>query len=182
MTGIWKRVLEVCLSKLTFKHKSRKESVLSEPISTQFKEVLFMGFILRVEGAETIELGMDNIQQVVYDTDTPNDSNARSTDVGATMRISGKIITATDGDNADDTKKLALWSLVPAEKSDCYRKVTLEVIAADQVVRKVYFPNAFVVDYTETYGDTEGVGTFSLYIKQKKDKTEHATIDGGYPA
>ncbi|WP_374019782.1 membrane-associated protease 1 [Paenibacillus thiaminolyticus] len=140
-----------------------------------------MGFILRVEGAETIELGMDNIQKVVYDTDTPDDSNARSTDVGATMRISGKIITATDGDNADDTKKLALWSLVPAEKADCYRKVTLEVIAADQVVRKVYFPNAFVVDYTETYGDTEGVGSFSLYIKQKKDKTEFATIDGGYP-
>lgn len=76
-----------------------------------------MGFILRVEGAETIELGMDNIQKVVYDTDTPDDSNARSTDVGATMRISGKIITATDGDNADDTKKLALWSLVPAEKA-----------------------------------------------------------------
>ncbi|CAH1189918.1 hypothetical protein PAECIP111893_00016 [Paenibacillus plantiphilus] len=139
-----------------------------------------MGFRLKVEGAETIELGLDNIQKVIYDTDTPDDSNARSTDVGATLRISGKIITATDGDSADDSMKLALWSLVPAEKADCYRKVTLEVIAADQVVRKVYFPNAFVVDYTESFGDTEGVGEFSLYIKQKKDKTEFAAISGGY--
>lgn len=141
-----------------------------------------MGFILKVEGAETIELGMDNIRSVVYDTDTPDDSNARSTDVGATLRITGKIITATDGDNADDTIKLALWSIVPAEKADCYRKVTLEVIAADQVVRKIHFPNAFVVDYTERYGDTEGVGEFTLYIKQKKDKTEFTKIDGGFSA
>ncbi|MCI1695990.1 membrane-associated protease 1 [Aneurinibacillus aneurinilyticus] len=139
-----------------------------------------MGFKLQIEGAETIELGMDNIMTVVYDTDTPDDSNARSTDVGATLRITGKIITATDGDNADDTMKLALWSLVPAEKADCYRKATLEVIAADQVIRKIHFPNAFVVDYKERFGDTEGVGTFELFIKQKKDKTELAKIEGGY--
>ncbi|NEW09806.1 membrane-associated protease 1 [Paenibacillus sp. SYP-B3998] len=139
-----------------------------------------MGFRLKVEGAETIELGMDNIQTVSYDTDTPDDSNARSTDVGAFLKITGKIITATDGDSADDTMKLALWSLVPAEKADCYRKVTLEVIAADQVIRKIYFPNAFVVDYSERFGDTEGVGSFTIFIKQKKDKTEFTTIEGGY--
>ncbi|MED1917991.1 membrane-associated protease 1 [Bacillus thuringiensis] len=139
-----------------------------------------MGFRLKVEGSETIELGMDNIQTVKYDTDTPDDSNARSTDVGATLKLTGKIITATDGDSADDTMKLALWSLVPAEKADCYRKVTLEVIAADQVIRKIYFPNAFVVDYNESFGDTEGVGTFSIFIKQKKDKTELTKIEGGY--
>lgn len=141
-----------------------------------------MGFRLKVEGAETIELGLDNIQRVIYDTDTPDDSNARSTDVGSTLRVSGKIITATDGDKADDTLKLALWSLVPAEKSDCYRKLTLEVIAADQVVREIVFPNAFVVDYKEQFGDTEGIGTFELYVKQKKDKTELAKLNGGYAA
>ncbi|MNJ45126.1 hypothetical protein D3C77_402100 [compost metagenome] len=141
-----------------------------------------MGFRLKVEGAETIELGLDNIQKVIYDTDTPDDSNARSTDVGSTLKISGKIITATDGDKADDTLKLALWSLVPAEKADCYRKLTLEVIAADQVVREIVFPNAFVVDYKEQFGDTEGIGTFEIYVKQKKDKTELAKLNGGYAA
>ncbi|WP_270168990.1 membrane-associated protease 1 [Paenibacillus sp. SYP-B4298] len=141
-----------------------------------------MGFVLKVEGSEAIELGMDNIKTVAYKTDTPNDSNARSTDVGTTLQITGKIITATDGDGADDTKKLALWSLVPAEKADCYRKVTVDVIAADQVVRQITFPNAFIVDYTERFGDTEGVGEFSLLLKQKKDKTEQIKLDGGFNA
>lgn len=139
-----------------------------------------MGFILKVEGPETIELGLDSIMTVEYETDTPNDSNARSTDVGATLKLTGKILTATDGDNADDTMKLALWSLVPAEKAHCYRKVTLEIISADQVVRKIHFPNAFVVDYAERFGDTEGIGEFKLFIKQKKDKTDLAQIEGGY--
>jgi hypothetical protein len=140
-----------------------------------------MGFLLRVEGSEKIELGIDNIQHVVYNTSSPDDSNAKSTDVGATMHISGKIITALDGEDADDTRKLALWSRVPAQKADCYRKVTLEVISAQQVVRSICFPHAFVVDYNETYDDITGVGTFNLYIKQKKDKTELATFDGGFP-
>lgn len=139
-----------------------------------------MGFRLKIEGAETIELGADNIQSVKYETDTPNDSNARSTDVGSILTLSGKIITATDGDKADDTMKLALWSLVSAEKADCYRKATLEVIAADQVVRKIHMPNSFVVDYTEDFGDTEGVGSFTLVIKQKRDKNEFVKIEGGY--
>ncbi|MBC2580531.1 membrane-associated protease 1 [Clostridium sp. DJ247] len=141
-----------------------------------------MGFRLKVEGSETIELGADNIQTVKYETDTPNDSNARSTDVGSILTVSGKIITATDGDKADDTLKLAKWSLVSAEKADCYRKVTLETIAADQVVRKINIPNAFVVDYTEEFGDTEGVGSFVLVVKQKRDKNEFVKIEGGYAA
>lgn len=139
-----------------------------------------MGFRLKVEGAETIELGIDSIQAVKYETDTPDDSNARSTDVGSILTVSGKVLTATDGDNADDTMKLAVWSLVSAEKADCYRKVTLEVIAADQVVRKIYIPNAFVVDYVETFADASGVGTFDLVVKQKRDKNEFVKIEGGY--
>lgn len=139
-----------------------------------------MGFRLKVEGQETFELGADNIQTVEYKTDTPDDSNARSTDVGSILTVTGKIITAVDGDAADATLKLGLWSLVSAEKADCYRKVTLEVVAADQVVRKISIPNAFIVDYTESFGDTEGVGTYELIIKQKRDKNEFVKLEGGY--
>ena len=69
---------------------------------------------------------------------------------------------------------------MPAENADCYRKVTIEVIAASQVVRKYTYPNAFVVDYKENYGDEEGVGTFTLIMKQKKDKMAQVSVDGGY--
>lgn len=139
-----------------------------------------MGFRLKVEGAETIELGIDSIISVNYETDTPDDSNARSTDVGSILTVEGKILTATDGDNADDTLKLGLWSLVSAERADCYRKVSLEVIAADQVVRKLNLPNAFVVGYTENYADASGIGTFTIKMKQKRDKNDLVKIEGGY--
>ncbi len=127
-----------------------------------------MGFKLKVEGPSTIELGTTIVTGVKFRTDIPHDSNARSTDMGSTVTITGKILTAVDGDPFDSSRQLGLWALVPAEKSDCYRKVSVEVIAASQVVRKYTYPNAFVVDYKEDYGDVEGVGTFTLIIKQKK--------------
>ena len=115
-------------------------------------------------------------------TDIPQDSNARTKDVGATMVIKGKILTAVDGDPFDSTRKLALWSVVPAERADCYRKVTVEYVAAGIMERKYCFPNAFVIDYKEDYGDAEGTGTFTLMIKQKKDKISTVTVEGGYSA
>lgn len=139
-----------------------------------------MGFTLKVDGSSSIELGTTSITGVKFRTDIPVDSNARSTDMGSTVEISGKILTAVDGDPFDGTKQLGLWALVPAEKSDCYRNVTIEVIAASQVVRKYSYPNAFVVDYKEDYGDVEGIGTFTLVIKQKKDKMSQVAVEGGY--
>jgi len=139
-----------------------------------------MGFTVKVDGPSTIELGTTSVTGVKFRTDIPVDSNARSTDMGSTVEITGKILTAVDGDPFDSTKQLGLWSLVPAEKSDCYRSVTIEVIAASQVVRKYSYPNAFIVDYKENYGDVEGVGTFTLMIKQKKDKMAQVAVEGGY--
>ena len=115
-------------------------------------------------------------------TDIPQDSNARTKDVGATMIIKGKILTAVGGDPFDSTRKMALWSVVPAEKADSYRKVTVEYVAAGIMERKYCFPNAFVVDYKEDYGDEEGIGTFTLMIKQKKDKFSTVSVEGGYSA
>jgi len=139
-----------------------------------------MGFRLKVQGTESIELGLESILTVEFETDTPDDSNARSTDLGVTVRITGKILAAVDGDVADDTMKLTKWALVRAEEADCYRNVTIDVIAASQIVRQITLPNAFVVDYTESFGDEEGVGQFSLLIKQKKDKTAMIRYEGGF--
>lgn len=139
-----------------------------------------MGFTLKVEGPNEISLGTTSITGVRFGADIPLDSNARSTDLGSTLTVTGKILTAEDGDPFDATKQIGQWSLVPAEKSDCYRKAVVEVIAASQVVRKYTFPNAFVVDYQEDYGDAEGVGTFTLTMKQKKDKMAQVAVEGGY--
>ena len=139
-----------------------------------------MSYKVNIEGVESFEIAKECVRSVKYTTDIPLDSNARTKDVGSTLTITGRILTAVDGDPFDSTKQLGLWALVPAESSDCYRKVTVEVIASSQVVRKYSYPNAFVVDYREDYGDEEGVGTFTLIMKQKKDKMAQVSVDGGY--
>ena len=139
-----------------------------------------MGIRLTIEGAETISLDEHSIKSCKFLTDTPDDSDARSTDVVNTLELTGKILTAVDGDAADDTMKIAKWSVVKAESSDSYRKATVEIVSANQIVRKIHFPNAFVVDYQERSGDTEGIGEFTLIIRQKTDKFALTTIDGGY--
>ena len=139
-----------------------------------------MGFRVKVEGAESIDLNIESILTVEFKTDTPDDSNARSTDLGTSLIITGKILTPVGGEAADNTIKLAQWSLVPAEKAECYRSIKVDVISASQVVRQFTLPNAFVVDYEEQYGDVEGVGTFKLYVKQKKDKTAAVKFEGGF--
>lgn len=138
-----------------------------------------MGFILTVDGG--IRLGVDTIKTVDFSVDTPKDSNAKTTDVGVTLKVTGKILTMLD-DGAESTVELAKWAMTPAEKADCYRNVKVNVTSAGTVVREYNLPNAFVVDYQEDYGDTEGVGTFELIVKQKKDKIPTITVNGGYGA
>ena len=137
-----------------------------------------MSFLVKVEGLESFEISKECVKSVTMTTDIPLDSNARTKDVGATMVITGKILAALDGDVTDSTRKLALWSLVPAEKADCYRKVTVEHIAGSIMERKYSFPNAFVVDYKEEFGDVEGTGTFTLVLKQKQYNLIIITVKG----
>ena len=141
-----------------------------------------MSLRVTIEGQESFEIAKECVKKVIYKTDIPLDSNARTKDVGSTLEISGKILTAVDGDPFDSTRQLTLWSMVPAENANCYRKVTVEIIQGGIVERKYFFPNAFVVNQKEDYGDTDGVGEFHLVVKQKKDKISGITIDGGYAA
>jgi hypothetical protein len=141
-----------------------------------------MSYRVTVEGRESFEIAKESVRNVKFTTDIPLDSNARTKDVGSTLVITGRILTAVDGDPFDSTRKLALWSAVPAEQADCYRKVTIEHVAAGVMERKYSFPNAFVIDYKEAFGDVEGTGTFTLTMKQKKDKLGMITVEGGYPA
>lgn len=140
-----------------------------------------MGFRMTIEGKnETIELGTDCIEDVNYCSESARDSAARSSDVCISLEVEGRIRISTEGEEVDEARKLAKWSLVNSEKADAYREAVLEVISADQVVRKVVFPNAFVVNYIEDFDEDEGLGHFDLVIKQKKDMNDSVNIEGGY--
>ena len=119
-----------------------------------------MGFILNVEGTT---LGVETIKTVEFDVASPDDSNAKTTDVAVTATITGKILTMLD-DGTEATVDLAKWSMISCEEATCYKNVVIQSTAAGQMVREYTMPNAFVVDYSETYDDIEGVGTFRLVI------------------
>ena len=144
------------------------------------KNIIFI-FRLNVKGqTEEILLDKESILDVRYISETPDDSNARATDLSVILEIKGKILAAAGGDTEDDTRKVARWSLVPSESSDAYRQASLEIISAGQMVRKIDMTNVFVVDYIEEYGNQAGTGTFILKIKQKKEKVKEVAIEGGY--
>jgi len=139
-----------------------------------------MGLRMKIEGSESISLMETSITGVRFGSDIPHDSNARSTDLGSTVLVEGKILAAVGGETADDTSKIAKWSLVPAENSDCYRSAEITVISASQIVRQITIPNAFVVGYEEDFSDETGIGTFRLLMKQKKDKMRALKFEGGF--
>ena len=139
-----------------------------------------MGMRLSIKGDESIILDEHQIIKAEFLMDSPNDANARATDVVNTIKIWGKILTPSVG-AIDDTIKIARWSGVRAEVADSYREVNLKVISEDIVVRDITLPHAFVYDYDEQYGDKEGVGTFILTVRQRKDKFDDTKVEGGFP-
>ena len=91
-------------------------------------------------------------------------------------------MTAIDDKTADDTVKLANWSLIDAEKAESYRPLTAEIILADKVVRNYFLPNAFIVDFNEDFSDSTGAGEFTLVVRQKKDLKDDIVVTGNYDA
>lgn len=139
-----------------------------------------MSLRVTVNGASSFEIAKECVQKIKFRTDIPLDSNARTKDVGSTLEISGKILVSTDGDPFDSTRQLALWSVVPAEEALAYRQVEVEILNTGLVERKYSFPRAFVVDYKEDFSNSDGIGQFTITIKQKKDKLDKIEIEGGY--
>ena len=138
-----------------------------------------MGFKVSIEANEKIELGLETVTSVIFDTDTPDDSNARSTDLGMGITIKGKI-RANIGGIADDSMKLPAFALTPAENAKCYANVSVEVISAGKVVRQITMDTAYVVSYKENFSDESGVGTFTIQLRQKKDKNSSVAYQGGF--
>lgn len=140
-----------------------------------------MGHRMTITGSSgAISMDERAITHVTFDSDTPDDSNARATDYGLSLKVHGKLLYRLGGGDSDQTLDMVAWSQLPSYKADCYRSVEVKVISASQVVRKFTLPQAFVVEYTETLDDESGVGSFYLHVKQKKDENAIVAIDGGF--
>jgi len=133
-----------------------------------------------IGGPENITLSEKVLTSVEFSMITPEDSNARSTDQYTQLIIKGKIIPSVASAAGEPTVGLDKWAAVTDDKIDAYRPVTVKVIASGVIVREYKLPNAFIVDYKVDYSDVEGNGEFSLFVRQKKDKTKDVTVEGGF--
>ncbi len=84
---------------------------------------------------------------------------------GKAYPLSSMII---EGRIGTDEKTISLyhWATTPSTDPNCYKEITVEQSYEDQLIRKVTFSKAFVVDYSETHTDKTGIGYFSLYVRQ----------------
>ena len=112
-----------------------------------------MGFRLEIDGSGPVKLSERCIKNVEFRSEIPEDSNARATDNGASLKIWGKMLFSLGGEEQDSTLNLAKWSVVPSESADSYRKVKVDVISASQVVRQIIQP--------KIVGDTMGLPPLS---------------------
>lgn len=133
-----------------------------------------MGVRIDIDGIKLSEKVVESFKFLAM---VPEDSNARTSDLSATVEIKGKIL-----DKEEPTIQLEEWSRVSATEANCYRNMTIETIAQSQVVRQYILPNAFVVDYTEEFDIQQGVGHFTLIARQKKDNLPEINISGGFGA
>ena len=104
-----------------------------------------------------------SIEDIAFNVDTI-DFKAMRTDTANSMIIKGKI------DTDEGTVKLYKWAMIPGSDSECYKEITVELIKDNQLMRKVSFSKAFVVDYSEDYSNHIGSGIFTLYVKQFRGK------------
>lgn len=139
-----------------------------------------MGFRVKITGGKNVEFDEGTITSVNFISDTPDTANARSTDLGVVLNIKGRINFSLGAEQEDSTVELANWALMPSDQSDCYRNVQVQIVSGGQIVRQYTYPNAFVMGYTENLDDDEGVGSFEILLKQKKDLTAKVELKGNF--
>ena len=135
-----------------------------------------------ISGPETISLSEKVLTSVEFSMITPEDSNARSTDQYTQLILTGRIIPSVGSADGEPTVALDKWAAITDDKAEAYRNVAAKVVESGVVLREYKLPNAFVVDYQVDYSDMEGNGTFTLLVRQQKDRTRYVTVEGGYAA
>ncbi len=135
-----------------------------------------------LSGSGETEMPAESTKKVMFRTDIPLDSSARTKDVGVTVVINGKILSnaADPGTPADQTGYLAKWSTVKDSVADAYRKMTIEVHAGGMVTRKYELSDVFVVDYFENFDNQQGAGEYTLVLAQRKNKLKDVKVTGGF--
>lgn len=117
-----------------------------------------MAYKVIISDGTTLE---KSIEFITFNADPPPDNfyDMRDFTINS-MTITGKI------GAGENTIGLYEWALLPASNPGCYKEIEVAQTHAGQLVRKVKFSKAFVVDYSESFAKYEGVGHFSILVRQ----------------
>ena len=127
----------------------------------------------KVTIADIAEL-TEEVLKVEIESITPDNSEARSSNVNVSLIITGKI--SYDSDKVfmkDSTREIAAWSMLKPDSPATYKAVTVEFDHTG-VKRTYTLENAFVVSFTERFEDQNG--HFVLKVRQKKDRLSGVKI------
>jgi len=127
----------------------------------------------KVTIADVAEL-TEEVMRVVFGSSTPADSDARSSSIGATLTITGRV--AYDADKVfmkDSTKEIAAWSTKKPDSPDTYKAVSV-TFNHTGATRTYELSHAFVVSFEEHFEDQNGF--FELVVRQKKDRLDGVTV------
>jgi hypothetical protein len=128
----------------------------------------------KVTIADVAEL-TEEVLKVSFSSSTPANSDARSSSIGATLTITGRV--AYDADKPfmkDSTKAIADWSMVKPDSTDSYKEVSV-VFDHTGLTRTYKLSHAFVVSFQEQFEDQNGF--FELVVRQKKDRLDGIEVE-----
>ena len=117
----------------------------------------------------------EEVLKIALDSVIPEDSDAKSSNIGVTLTITGRV--SYDSDKVfmkNSTKAIAEWSLLKPDSPDTYKSVTVEFDHTG-IKRKYTLENAFVVSFHEGFEDQNG--EFVLKVRQKKDRLYGVSIE-----
>ena len=123
--------------------------------------------------ADVAEL-TEEVLKVEFDSTIPQNADARSSNIEATITITGRVSYDADkGFMKDALKEIATWSMVKPNSPDTYKTVSVEFDHTGST-RSYELSNAFVVSFHEQFEDQNGF--FELVVRQKKDRLDGVSV------
>ena len=135
-----------------------------------------MKYEVKVTGPVSVTLSPDEVTAVKFYSDSPDDSNARSSELTVSATVEGKILIDALSDVQSD--QLAAWSVKDHEEESDYANVEITCTGADSsVARKVTLTSAFLASYYESFNGNSAIGKFTAVFKQVKTKNAATAVE-----
>lgn len=154
------------------KAKTITKSIFGFRIYNKRGRIIMSEYVVSI--ADVAEL-TEEVLKIQFDSEIPADADARSSNIGATLTITGRV--AYDSDKAfmkDALKEIAAWSVKKPSDADTYKTVSV-AFNHTGALRTYELSHAFVVSFHEQFEDQNGF--FELIVRQKKDRLDGVKVE-----